>query len=356
MIFARAAVIAIASSAALAMVLASSLAAAEGTDSDNDGVPDDIEDATQRTVAVNVLGDQFSVSSRLGTAPVEDRFDLAYRAGTFVVWYNQRGGSPSMYRLELLSLVAWNDANGNGRIDPGELVGTTPLASTAFAGSPVVNSTRIDPADGGRIYGFAMRSHDGNATLSVTMAERFTRVDNVILTPMEARVDIAMTSAAVPSGAKLGIQFRMSASARPYLMEHSWDEDHGFAADERAVNVTEHAGDRSATSFFSWSNTAKVGGAATPVVLVNGIAEYNPYEMTLIYGPGPTPTGTEVLQRTTLGVHSAVYEIIRASVPPVRADPLLYAGTIAAVSVLVALSIVLANRRRRNREDSERKP
>lgn len=355
MVFTRAAVIAFASSAALAVVLASSLAAADGSDADNDGVPDSIEDATQRTVAVSVAGNQFSASSHLGTAPVEDQFDLVYRSGTFMVWYGQAGGTTSTYGLELLSLVAWNDSNANGRIDPGEVVGTTPLAAAAFADSPVVASTRVDP-DGGRVFGFETRTRDGNATLNVTIAQRFTRVDNVILTPMEARVDISMTSAAVPAGAKLGLQFRMSTAATPHLMEHSWDEDHGFAADERAVNVTEHAGDRSATSFFSWSNTAKVGGTAAPVVLANGLADTNPYDMTLIYGQGPSPAGTQVVQRTTLGVHSAVYEIRRAATPPVQADPLLYAGTIATVSVLVAVSIVFAKRRRKDREDSERKP
>jgi hypothetical protein len=355
MVFTRAAVIAFASSATLALVLASSLAAADAIDADDDGVPDNIEDATQRTVVPIALGNEFRVSSHLGTAPVEDQFDLTYRSGTFTILYGQRGGVTSTYRLELLSLVAWNDSNGNGRIDPGEVAAITPLAASAFADSPVVNSTRVDP-DGGHIFGFLVRSRDGNATLSVTMAERFTRIDNLILTPMEARVDMAMTSTAVPAGSKLGIQFRMTTSARPSLMEHSWDEDHGFAADERAVNVTEHAGDRSATSFFSWSNTAKVGGTATPVVLANGLADSNPYEMTLIYGQGPSPAGTQVVQRTTLGVHSAVYEIRRAATPPIQADPLLYAGTIAAVSVLVAVSIVFANRRRKNREDSERKP
>jgi hypothetical protein len=354
-VFTRAAVIAFASSAALAVILASSLAAADGIDSDNDGVPDNIEDATQRTVVPYATGNEFRVSSQLGTGAVADDFDLTYRSGTFTVWYSERGGTESTYQLELLNLVAWNDANGNGRIDPGELVGTTPMASTAFANSPVVQSNRTD-LDGGRIYGFQVVSRDGNASVNVTMSERFTRVNNVILTPMEARVDIAMRSAAIPAGARLGLQVRMSAMARPYLMEHSWDEDHGFAADERAVNVTEHSGDHTATSFFSWSNFAQVGGSATPVALANGIADSNPYDMTLIYGPGPSPAGTQVVQRTTLGVYSAVYEIRRTATPPVQADPLLYAGTIAAVSVLVAVSILFANRRRKNREDSGRKP
>src|SRR5207249_11690331 len=112
MVFTRAAAMAFASSAALAVVLASSLAVADGTtDSDGDGVPDDLEAATQRTVAVSTAGDGFNVSSHLGTAPEEDQFDLSYHAGTFDVWYSQTGGIASSYELEVLNLIAWKDGN-----------------------------------------------------------------------------------------------------------------------------------------------------------------------------------------------------------------------------------------------------
>src|SRR5881396_1652730 len=149
MVFTRAAAMAFASSAALAVVLASSLAVADGTtDSDGDGVPDDLEAATQRTVAVSTAGDGFSVSSHLGAAPEEDQFDLSYHAGTFDVWYSQTDGIASSYELELLSLVAWKDWNGSGRIDTGEIVRTTALGSTAFGGVPVLARNRNE-TDGG---------------------------------------------------------------------------------------------------------------------------------------------------------------------------------------------------------------
>src|SRR5437867_532763 len=138
MVFTRAAAIAFASSAALAVVLASSVAVADGTDSDGDGVSDGVEDATQRTVAATAAGDQFSVSSHLGAAPEEDQFDLSYHAGTFDVWYSQTDGIASSYELELLSVVVWKDWNGSGRIDPGEIVRTTALGSIAFGGVPVL--------------------------------------------------------------------------------------------------------------------------------------------------------------------------------------------------------------------------
>jgi len=139
MVLTRAAAIAIASSAALAVVLASSVAVADGTDSDGDGVPDQLEDATQRTVAASVTGDQFSVSSHLGSGAVEDEFDLSYHAGTFSLWYTQSGGVDSSYELQVANLQTWQDLNGNGRMDPERCPGpprSVPLSRTPESSPP----------------------------------------------------------------------------------------------------------------------------------------------------------------------------------------------------------------------------
>ena len=176
MVLTRAAAIAFASSAALAVVLASSVAVADGSDSDGDGVPDQLEDATQRTVAASVAGDQFSVSSHLGSGAVEDEFDLSYHAGTFSLWYTQSGGVDSSYELQVANLQTWQDLNGNGRMDPGEVSRTTTLGP-AFTNARVVASNRTD-ADGGVVYTFLVRSNDGNVSLNVTLAQRFERIGN----------------------------------------------------------------------------------------------------------------------------------------------------------------------------------
>jgi hypothetical protein len=78
--------------------------------------------------------------------------------------------------------------------------------------------------------------------------------------------------------------------------------------------------------------------------------------MTLAYAFGsPAPT-TNVLQHTTLGVRSAVYEIRRAARPEVRGDITVYVASLAAVTAFVAVTIVLVSRGRKRREDSSRKP
>jgi len=354
MVLTRAAAIAIASSAALAVVLASSVAVADGTDSDGDGVPDQLEDATQRTVAASVAGDQFSVSSHLGSGAVEDEFDLSYHAVTFSLWYTQSGGVDSSYELQVANLQTWQDLNGNGRMDPGEVSRTSTLGP-AFTNARVVASNRTD-ADGGVVYTFLVRSNDGNVSLNVTLAQRFERIDDAILSPMEARLDLSVRQGLATSGENLALGFRMGTYETPHLEDHSWHEACScFAADEHEINITASGEGSASTVFFSWSNKAVAGGTSIPVAFT-GPSASNPYGLTLSYSLGPSAPASTVVQHTTLGVRSAVYEIRRTASPEVRGDLPLFAGTFAAVATLVGVTIVLASRRAKHREETGRKP
>ena len=354
MVLTRAAAIAIASSAALAVVLASSVAVADGTDSDGDGVPDQLEDATQRTVATSVAGDQFSVSSHLGSGAVEDEFDLSYHAGTFSLWYTQSGGVDSSYELQVANLQTWQDLNGNGRMDPGEVSRTTTLGP-AFTNARVVASNRTD-ADGGVVYTFLVRSNDGNVSLNVTLAQRFERIDGAILSPMEARLDLSVRQGLATSGENLALGFRMGTYETPHLEDHSWHEACScFAADEHEINITASGEGSASTVFFSWSDKAVAGGTSIPVAFT-GPSASNPYGLTLSYSLGTSAPASTVVQHTTLGVRSAVYEIRRTASPEVRGDLPLFAGTFAAVATLVGVTIVLASRRAKHREETGRKP
>src|SRR5467141_2616106 len=350
MVFTRAIAVAFASSAALALVLASSVALADGTDSDGDGVSDELEDATQRTVAVSTAGDEFNVSSHLGTAPQEDQFDLSYHAGTFDVSYSLSDGISSSYSLEVLNLIAWKDGNANGRIDLGEIVRTIALGSTAFGSVRVLLSNRTD-SDGGRVFQFLIPSRDTNVTLNVTLAQRFQRIGNIVLTPMEAQLDIGVNPAVVPPGANLALVFRMDTNERVSLADHSWDEVNHFAPEEREINVTASGQGHSSTVFFSWSNTALADGSPIPVALMNAPTQPSPYDLTLTYAFGSPAPSTQVLQHATLGVRSTVYEIRRSAPGPgPQGDFVLYVATFAGATAFVIMTIVLANRRRSSRK------
>src|SRR3989442_6608732 len=171
----RSLLIVFAASASVALVLASSVAVAQSGDSDGDGVPDDIENATQRNVVAVAAGDSFDIQSRLASAPYEDQFEVFYQAGAFNVSYRRAGAGETSYTVELRSLVEWVDKNGNHRIDANETANADARGSAAFAGVPVTG-TQFESDDAVVISVLRVHSHTGAGTLISTVAARDLRI------------------------------------------------------------------------------------------------------------------------------------------------------------------------------------
>jgi hypothetical protein len=356
--------IALASSAAFAVLLASSLAGADGvgTDADHDGVPDNLEDATQRTVAVAVspFGDAFNVSSHLGGSEVQDQFEFWYWAGTFGVYYGVKGGASITYKLELRSLLEWKDLNGDRRMDDTEIVRMTPLGSSAFGGVPVSLSERSD-SDGGRVYNFAVSSRDRQVSLNVTLAQRFTRLDSLTLTPMEARMDLQIRPVLSDptAGVALEVRFETGPQDSVQFEDHSWDEQKRFAPGEHAINVTGTANGRSASAFYSWANGALVSGQSTMIDYASKSVDAAHYNLTFPYPAAGPQAGLTIDHPMAFGINSAAFDSIEratAPPPPLQPDLFLFTGTFAGMAGLVAITVVLANRRRARHEEESRKP
>ncbi len=323
------------------------------TDSDGDGVPDAIELATQRLVtSPKESGSEFLVTSVLASTGLQDQFGVSYKSGTFDVWYASTEGASSEYQLELLKLVEWVDSNGNERIDAGEVRSNFTLGDAAFGGVPVVRFNRTDP-DGGRVFNFIVRSIGNEVTLNLTIAQRFMRIaSNRVLTPMEMKMRIAINHNLVNPGASVGIEMQLDTEGRFEYSERSWDDVHAFAQGDGAVNVTGGPSGPPATVFFSWSKTAVANGLPVNATVVSSEPEPTRYDLYLAY-PERVPSAVRagIEHDPTLGVESAVYEHILGTSPELQADLVLYAGSFAAMALLVALTILAVNRRRKRGED-----
>src|SRR2546427_487745 len=250
--------VAFAASASLALVLASSVAVAQSGDSDDDGVPDGIENATQRNVVAVAAGDEFDISSRLASAPYEDRF---------------------------------------------------------------------------------------------------MRVGNRVLTPMEVKLDLTVNRVFVATNANLGLDLGIGTGDRWAYADRSWDDLNGFAPDDAAINVTGRSANSPARVFFSWSKSAFADGRQIPVTF-SSAADGNPNrsELYLAYPMGASQPSVKLVHDPVLGVDSAAYEGIISRQPPLQGDALVYGVSLAAMAVLIAVTIVLANRRRKKREELGRNP
>ena len=357
MLRSRQVVLAAAAAGAAALLIGSTLAVmtlrpAE-SDSDGDGIPDSVEAATQRNVVAASVGDEFSIVSRLASAPFSDQFQVSYEAGTFFVSYQRARGSDSSYQLELRNLVEWVDRNGNNRIDPGETIGVgTTLGTTAFANAPVTK-TQLESADGGLVTELSIRSTTVNMTLNVTVAERFIRLSNHrVLTPMEVKLDLTVDGVTVSPGASLGLDVRINTTKSLEYGNRSWDDVNEFADGEAGINVTGGPEASPATVFFSWSKSAIADGLEIPVSYSNfSTGVPNSYELYLAYSLTKARSPVRLVHDPVLGVDSAAYKGVVTRPPELQGDLVLYAGSLAAAVILVALTVIVADRRRKKREE-----
>lgn len=348
---ARIVAVAFAATATFALLCASTLAVADATDADGDGVPDALELATQRTVAAIWSADAINISSRLVYGQSEDQFQLSYQAGAFEVSYDETGGSSSSYGLRLLNLVEWVDLNANGRIDGGEVVNWTALGSSAFGNVPILGSNSTN-ADGGRVYNFVIRSNSGEVTLNLTIAQRFMRLGDRVLTPMEAKLDITINHvfARPGPGLNVGIEMQMNTMQRLQSGDRSWDDVNGFSNNDGSINVTGGPPAQSATTFLTWANTAFANGRRVPANLTNVPMTSTSYDLYIGYPAVSALPTMKIVHDPTLGVESAVYHDIVTQVPELQGDLVLYVGSLAGMVVLVVATIVVATRRRKREE------
>lgn len=351
-------------STAFVLVLASSIAGADGSDADGDGVPDTIEQATQRNVYPDFTHGNprsFSISSWSVGAPADDFFRVDYEAGRFALKYVRNAESgvvTNEYSVEFVSLIEWLDANGDDRLQTDEIVGYVPLNDGVFENSTVSHAF-VTSADGGRVDTFTVRTADSSVVLVVTIAQRFMRLSaDRVLTPMEVELDLRLNHTFLnPSefpGARLGLDLHVRTEGSMSYAPKSWDEDHGFSRDESWVEITK-GGTGGSSAFFSWSDLAKVDGVSGPVQVTTvdvtepGSSEKE-YDLYFAYPAGQNPARVSVVHDPTLGVVSRAYEetvnAIVHFVPPVQPDLFLYGLSLVAVALLVGATVFVARRRR----------
>ena len=190
-------------------------------------------------------------------------------------------------------------------------------------------------------------------TLNVTVAERFIRLSSTrVLTPMEVKLDLTVDRVTVSPGASLGLDVRINTTKRLEYSNRSWDDVNEFAESEAGINVTGGPETSPATVFFSWSKSAIADGREIPVTYSNfSTADPNSYEVYLAYPLSGAQSVVRLVHDPVLGVDSAAYKGIVTRPPELQGDLVLYAGSLVAAVLLVALTLVVADRRRKKREE-----
>jgi len=304
----------------------------------------------------------FRIDSASNNAPVQDDFQITYNHGSFSLDYEQKAGGPvtSQFTVSVAGLVEWAPT-GDGQFPDGSLIAYTPMGAPAFGKLPIVHS-QMTTTDGIVVHSFLIQSNSQELTMNLTISEGFvTLPSGSTLTPMEAELTFELNHLMNRTDTRLSLHLSLTTTTPGQnfnLENQSWDDEHQFSQDERSVNVTNDSGPTPSAAWFAWSNHAEVNGQPGQVDVTG--PERNEtsggYDLYLSYPRvlGVTnPDQLDIVHDPSLGVVSAAYQSILehpATPTGIQPDIPLYAGTVAAMTALVAGTVLLARRQRRGRQ------
>ncbi len=320
---------------ATAALLLSTGVAAASSDSDRDGIPDDVETSTSRSVIVHDSPGSFVIRSRSVGAAVDDAYEVGYSGGKFTLAYfpDASGSASVSYQLEFRRVLEVYSENGEwkeaGRFD----------IPSDYAG---VRESEVPTQDGETAIVYAMTNASGMLSVTVASTHRFALLPgDRLLSPMEAKVDIEIRNWTYtgPSDSRLALQVEINSTSLPTMNETSDDERAGWATGEAAVTVASG----SSSLFFSWDTSATVDGVSTPVEATPLEPSGSGYEMMFVYGRGAV-----IVHDPKVGaVSHAFWSIWSRERPTVPAfDATLYVIGIGAAAGLVGATALLRRRRR----------
>ncbi len=320
--------------ATAALLLSAGVAAASG-DSDGDGIQDDVETATARSVVVHDSPGGFVIRSRSQGAAVDDAYQVGYSGGKFTVaYFPDAAGSESVsYDLEFRRIleVYWEDGEWKeaGRFDiPSDYADVT--------------ESEVPTKDGETAIVYSMTNASGIFKVTLGCTHRFARLSgDRLLSPMEVKVDIEIRGWTYTPGldSRLALKVEINSTSIPTMDETSADERAGWATDESAVTVASGSN----SLFFSWDTAATVDGVSTPIEATPLEPSNSGYEMMFVYGRGAV-----IVHDPKVGAVSNAFWSIWGQpwTTPPAFDTTFYIVGIGAAAGVVGATVLLRRRRR----------
>ncbi|MHA2289741.1 MAG: hypothetical protein ACXABG_13230 [Promethearchaeota archaeon] len=349
----------------------------EGTngDEDKDGITDEFEEANKRDIEVWIGDNVIEVASIKRQEDKKDIIDLRVgfndygisirvSYGTYVKCETeepeeptppeepkppedpippegempQASGGDCDYTIEFKltfevlfkGIIEYVDLNENGVLDEEE---DEIVSDYGFNSFKPIDYSLQSISDDSSLHYILINTTDGIFALHIYLVEEFVYVDETLITPTEAKIDIEITNYNYSvSNSQLALSTKLWSEETYKEREETKDEEEGYASDEKEVFVENDV----YSGFFSWKETALVDGVEMDVLTKRFELEEENLEWLLIC----YPRGDHIYHDPKIGILIGV----------AANDITLIVLTISSVSVISAIAIAgLALRRRKVR-------
>ncbi len=278
----------------------------EDNDHDDDGVEDDIEEANERELKIEVSSEEAKIASerKIGTQKDEIKIEVKTTDEPEVkVEYSSEVDSLEIelaFKIRFYLLAEYLDLDSNGvyneTID--ELVQEIRLDSIDY--EPISLQT-VPGAGNTTLYIMNITSSNRIFSLQFYLANEFANVNGVLIAPTEVKLDIAINNFPfLNESSLLALELKLEAESEYKHEEDTEDEVEGRSENEEGVDVEMNG----FFGFFSWNENAFIDGVITPI-LASPVSEdnlnSNEQKIYLNY-----PHGTNILHDPKIGVEGII--------------------------------------------------
>jgi len=236
-------------------------------DEDDDGIGDDEENENKRAISIEVQTREAHIESSFESGEIENEIQIEIHEEDEVLkiqyeFSTEIGDNESEleFSASFYTIIEYIDENNNTLFD----IENDTIVQTYTIGpfQPIVykfiNSTQ------GNLYSFKSTTNDGVFTAMVFVSNEFLKVNETVITPTEAKIDIIIENFPyVENDSALALGVKLQAEVEIEYDNETEDESYERATDEAEleVNMTDYLG------FFSWNEKALVDDIKQPVVI-----------------------------------------------------------------------------------------
>ena len=335
------------------------------SDDDSDGIDDEYEYLNGRNIEIEISEDEIEVQSTLRTGELKDniRFKIRNESEGIEVelqYYPEyEGEEQNQVELEFSvmfrKLIEYVDLNGNNIYD--DSVDQT-IKEVEVREFKPLNYSQIPISPNTTLHYFKISTVDGIFTTHFYFSEEFTAIDNNLITPTQAKIDIEIDNFNYSHGSsQLALYVKLESEYEYEEKEETEDEELGYAEDETSFFTS----NQTRIGFLSWKKTAIIDGNESQILIsAIEVDDEDELEQKIYIN---YPRGINIFHDPKLGVEGILKSPITPGFP--LELTIIIIIIVSAVSISVAYttyhyreklfpSIFLANTRKREFKKSRR--
>jgi len=307
------------------------LAASEG-DSDDDGIDQEFEEINKRDIELDIAPSEITVESFRRSDNLKDQIitTITYTEDgiRFRVNYKSKAESEFelTYGIAFPTIVEFVDVDFNGIYNP-EVDKNIQNFSVREFSPAIYEKTNI--SKGSDLHHLQIQTINNTFTVHIYFCEEFELINNSLITPVQAKIDIEISNFTYLNGSSLlALYTRLKSDTEFLEVEETEDETNKYAVNEGGIitSVEEHTG------YLTWRENALIDNSSKEIFISDIMEDLNGDPAEKIYMN--YQQGENIYHSFKIGIEGLLLSIKPSPIPIT-----VLVLVISALSVIAAYSI-----------------